>query len=53
MNTERQIETVWLNEKERIASFHAVEGYTRRDFFAHELFLDFLRSLREKNYRFQ
>lgn len=44
---------VWLNERERIVSFHAVKGYARRDFAAYEPFLSFLQSLLEQGYRFQ
>lgn len=44
---------VWLNEQEHIASFHAAEGYARRDFAAHEAFMSFLESLLKQGYRFQ
>ncbi len=45
--------TVWLNEQERIASFHAVDGYTRHGFTLHEHFMNFLQTLQKKGYRFQ
>ena len=44
---------VWLNEQERIASFHAVDQYRRYDFHAHELFMSFLQALQQQGYRFQ
>lgn len=45
--------TVWIDETERIASFHAVEGYTAHRFSTHEFFMDYLYSLQERRFRFQ
>lgn len=44
---------VWLNERDRIVSFHAADGYVRRDFEAYVPFIKFLQSLQEQGYRFQ
>lgn len=44
---------VWLNERERIASFHYAAGYQRREFQRREIFIRFLQSLQECGYRFQ
>ena len=46
-------QTVWLDEKKRIASFHFVDGYTRKDFLNGDAFMSFLQSLLERGYRFQ
>lgn len=50
-----EIHTVWINEEEHIASFHAVEGYAVQEqtFAAHESFMQYLRSLQECGFRFQ
>lgn len=45
--------TVWLDEQARIASFHAVDGYSRHGFTVHEHFISFLQTLQKKGYRFQ
>lgn len=44
---------IWLNDKERIASFHAVEGYVRRTPASYEQFAHFLEILLKAGYRFQ
>ena len=44
---------VWLNDQERIASFHHVDGYSIRSFSCHDFFMSFLHSLQERGYRFQ
>ena len=44
---------VWLNDQERIASFHHVDGYSIRSFSCHDFFMNFLHSLQERGYRFQ
>ena len=44
---------VWLNEKERIASFHYVPGYKKQEFYRREIFISYLISLQECGYRFQ
>jgi len=50
-NMEKNI--VWLNPAERIASFHPIDGYQRREFTCREFFMDFLHSLQNSGYRFQ
>lgn len=47
------IHTVWVGEEDRIASFHAVESYQQQTFASKEYFIDYLRSLQERGYRFQ
>lgn len=49
----RDIHTVWLSEKSRIASFHSVSGFKKHDFSNHSYFMAFLHSLQERGYRFQ
>lgn len=44
---------IWLNEQDRIASFHHVEGYHIRQFQCRDFFMTFLSSLQERGYRFQ
>lgn len=46
-------ETIWLDERELIASFHAVDGYTPHDFSFHDHFMSFIQFLQEQGYRFQ
>ena len=43
---------VWLNDQERIASFHSVDGYERKEFLSHEHFIGFLQALTCSGYRF-
>lgn len=49
--TKRHI--VWVGEKDRVASFHAVEDYTLHTFDCHENFILYLQSLQRKGFRFQ
>ena len=44
---------VWLSEKDRIASFHHVEGYQIQTFNLHDHFISYLHSLQERGFRFQ
>ena len=44
---------VWLSEKERIASFHPVEGYREQHFLDHQFFLNYLQQLQNQGYQFQ
>lgn len=44
---------VWLSEKDRIASFHPVDGYESQSFSCHEFFMAFLHTLQERGFRFQ
>ena len=50
---EKNENTVWLDEKQRIASFHYVSGYEKREFLRRESFIRYLQSLQEYGYRFQ
>lgn len=45
--------TVWVGEEDRIASFHEVESYQPQTFSCHDYFINFLRSLQERGFRFQ
>lgn len=44
--------TVWINEEERVASFHPVEGYTMQEFSSREFFMSYLLSLQQCGFRF-
>lgn len=44
---------IWLDEEERIASFHPVDGYCKRIFDNRDTFDHFLTSLAFNGYRFQ
>ncbi len=48
-----KIHHVWVGESDRIASFHAVDGYRRETFTCHDCFLRYLRWLQEHGFRFQ
>ena len=48
-----EIHTVWISEQDRIASFHAVEGYVVQTFVNHDFFTNYIHSLQERNFRFQ
>lgn len=47
------VHTVWVGEKDRIASFHEVDSYQLQTFSCHDHFISFLRSLQERGFRFQ
>ena len=44
---------VWLDEKNKIASFHPVHGYHNYTCQQREQFLEFLKELAESGYKFQ
>ena len=44
---------VWMDERERIVSFHKVDGYRRGGFLSHTYFLQFILDLQQPGYRFQ
>ena len=48
-----QLWVVWLDEKEKIASFHPVEGYRRQEFSNKEYFQSYMMALQERGFRFQ
>lgn len=39
--------SVWIDEQEKIASFHPVEGYRKHTYQNHECFMEFLRTLQQ------
>ena len=47
------VHTVWVGEDDRIASFHAVDPYQQQTFASREYFIDYLRALQERGFRFQ
>lgn len=49
----RETWPVWIYEKERIASFHRVDGYIKYEFGDRELFRSFMAFLQKQGYRFQ
>ena len=49
----KKLHTVWIGEKDRIASFHAVDSYEAQTFSCHDYFINYLRSLQERGFRFQ
>ena len=48
-----EIHTVWIGENDKIASFHAVANYEPQTFSCHDYFIQYLRSLQERGFRFQ
>ena len=53
MVLEQTDNNVWLNEKQKIASFHLVRGYRKYTCAQRERFIDFLKDLESKGYKFQ
>lgn len=53
MKQASDVHTVWVGEGDRIASFHAVDSYQQQTFASREYFIDYLRSLQERGFRFQ
>lgn len=45
--------TIWVNEKEMVASFHPVDGYVSHRFDDRERFTAFQFTLVERGFRFQ
>lgn len=48
-----RIRRVWVGEADRIASFHAVEGYRQETFHDRDALIGYLRRLQECGFRFQ
>ena len=48
-----EINTVWLDETFRVASFHEVSGYKKHSYTNRSYFMAFLHSLQLQGYRFQ
>lgn len=44
---------VWLDDIERIVSFHIVVGYRQESFICQDFFWNYVRHLQESGYRFQ
>jgi hypothetical protein len=44
---------VWMNDQERIVSFHQVDGYHIKSFTCHDFFISFIQALQDRGYRFQ
>ena len=53
MKQASDVHTVWVGENDRIASFHAVDSYQQQTFASREYFIDYLRALQERGFRFQ
>lgn len=49
----KDIHTVWIGEKDRVASFHPVDCYERQSFASHDFFINYLCSLQKRGFRFQ
>ena len=49
----RPVKSVWIDEQEKIASFHPVEGYRKHTYSNHELFMELLQALQQQGFRFQ
>lgn len=49
----QRIFAVWVSLKDRIVSFHPVEGYERIKFFSRERFLREILVMSSTGYRFQ
>lgn len=50
---ELKVYWVWVGEEDRIASFHEIAGYRSECFENHEFFIQYLRQLQERGFRFQ
>ena len=48
-----QLHTVWLDKKEKIASFHPLDNCEHNSFTDHAEFISYLMSLQLSGYRFQ
>ena len=44
---------IWVDEKEKIVSFHPIENSDFIDFQEHSHFLSYVQDLAERSYRFQ
>lgn len=50
---ERKLYQLWVNEEEKIASFHEIEGGKLAEFMASKPFQSYLDNLVSHSYRFQ
>jgi len=53
MTPDKTENNVWLDEKNKIASFHLVRGYRKYTCAQREKFIEFLKDLAESGYKFQ
>lgn len=53
MNENKAVWYIWLNPKERIASFHYETGYKRRRFADFNQLQNYAQALQNGGYRFQ
>lgn len=47
------VQAVWVNETEKIVSFHEVDGYKLFPFTQHAQFVAFIMRMTELHFRFQ
>lgn len=50
---EAEISVCWINEEEKIISFHYEEGYTRKEFYSRNEFYEFIVFIASCGYRVQ
>lgn len=48
-----EIHTVWVGEQDRVASFHAIDKYSRQTFACRNTFMQYLQTLQERGFKFQ
>lgn len=48
-----EVRRIWINQTERIASFHEVDGYRPQAVRGQENYIALLQSLQEQGFRFQ
>ena len=53
LDRNESVKSVWIDEHEKIASFHHVEGYLKYTYTNHEFFMKFLCTLQQRGFRFQ
>jgi len=51
--TENRVWCIWLNEAEKIASFHAEGDYQLMDFLDYNQYQSYIMALQNSGYRFQ
>lgn len=44
---------VWLDDVDRVASFHSIENSRQEDFICRDFFWKYIQALQESGYRFQ
>lgn len=48
-----KLHRIWVGEEDRIASFHEVDTYELQTFLDYDAFLQYLRDLQTRGFRFQ